>query len=91
VRASHERWDGTGNPDGLAGEGIPLAARIVAACDAYDAIATDRPYRRARSPQEARAELHRVAGAQLDPCVVDRVIQELDDAYGPDGMPSRMT
>ena len=51
VRASHERWDGGGYPDGLAGEGIPLAARIIAACDTYDAIVTDRPYRAARSLQ----------------------------------------
>ena len=53
VRASHERWDGGGYPDGLAGEEIPLAARIIAACDTYDAIITDRPYRPARPPREA--------------------------------------
>ncbi len=53
VRASHERWDGGGYPDGLAGERIPLAARIIAACDTYDAIITDRPYRAGRSPSEA--------------------------------------
>jgi HD-GYP domain-containing protein (c-di-GMP phosphodiesterase class II) len=80
VRASHERWDGTGYPDGLAGENIPLAARIIAACDTYDAIITDRPYRRARSPQQARAELRRVAGTQLDPGVVDALVDELDHA-----------
>ena len=78
VRASHERWDGTGYPDGLAAESIPLAARIIAACDTYDAIVTDRPYRRARPPREARAELLRVAGTQLDPRVVDAVVEELD-------------
>jgi HD-GYP domain-containing protein (c-di-GMP phosphodiesterase class II) len=78
VRASHERWDGTGYPDGLAAESIPLAARIIAACDTYDAIVTDRPYRRARSPREARAELLRVARTQLDPRVVDAVVEELD-------------
>ena len=53
VRASHERWDGAGYPDGLAGERIPLAARIIAACDTYEAIVTDRPYRPARTPREA--------------------------------------
>jgi HD-GYP domain-containing protein (c-di-GMP phosphodiesterase class II) len=78
VRASHERWDGNGYPDGLAGEQIPLAARIISACDTYDAIVTDRPYRAARSPQEACAELRRVAGTQLDPRVVEAAIAELD-------------
>jgi HD-GYP domain-containing protein (c-di-GMP phosphodiesterase class II) len=77
VRASHERWDGGGYPDGLAGERIPLAARIIAACDTYDAIVTDRPYRTGRSPHEACAELRRVAGAQLDPDVVEALLAEL--------------
>jgi HD-GYP domain-containing protein (c-di-GMP phosphodiesterase class II) len=77
VRASHERWDGGGYPDGLVGEQIPLAARIIAACDTYDAIVTDRPYRPSRSSQEAGAELLRVAGSQLDEQVVQVVIQEL--------------
>jgi HD-GYP domain-containing protein (c-di-GMP phosphodiesterase class II) len=80
VRASHERWDGAGYPDNLAGEDIPLAARIIAACDTYDAIITDRPYRPARSSAEACAELERVAGSQLDPCVVRAVVQELGEA-----------
>jgi HD-GYP domain-containing protein (c-di-GMP phosphodiesterase class II) len=77
VRASHERWDGGGYPDGLAGKKIPLAARIIAACDTYDAIITDRPYRPARSTSEACAELSRVADTQLDPSVVDAVLSEL--------------
>lgn len=77
VRASHERWDGGGYPDGLAGARIPLAARIIAACDTYDAIVTDRPYRPARSPAEAQTELLRVAGAQLDPEVVGALLSEL--------------
>jgi two-component system cell cycle response regulator len=80
VRASHERWDGGGYPDGLAGEAIPLAARIITACDTYDAIVTDRPYRPARSSAEAREELRRVAGTQLDRRVVTAVIDELDAA-----------
>ena len=80
VRASHERWDGGGYPDGLAGEQIPLAARIIAVCDTYDAIVTDRPYRPARSPHEACAELRRVAGSQLDAGVVEAVVAELDAA-----------
>jgi putative nucleotidyltransferase with HDIG domain len=77
VRASHERWDGQGYPDGLSGEQIPLAARIIAACDTYDAIVTERPYRRARSPREARVELERVAGSQLDSTVVAALVEEL--------------
>ncbi len=80
VRASHERWDGGGYPDGLAGDAIPLAARIIAACDTYDAIVTDRPYRPARTPQEACEELGRVAGAQLDADVVDALVAELAEA-----------
>jgi diguanylate cyclase (GGDEF)-like protein len=71
VRSSHERWDGGGYPDGLAGEAIPLAARIVAVCDAFDAMTTDRPYRDARSPKEALAELRRCAGTQFDPAIVE--------------------
>lgn len=77
VRASHERWDGGGYPDGLTEREIPLAARIIAACDTYDAIVTDRPYRAARAPAEACAELSRVAGTQLDPAVVNALLEEL--------------
>jgi putative nucleotidyltransferase with HDIG domain len=77
VRASHERWDGRGYPDGLAGTSIPLAARIVAACDAYNAMTTDRPYRRALPEPVAREELRRVAGTQLDPGVVDALLAVL--------------
>jgi HD-GYP domain-containing protein (c-di-GMP phosphodiesterase class II) len=78
VRASHERWDGGGYPDGLSGEQIPLAARIIAACDTYDAIVTERPYRPARSAAEARVELLEVAGAQLDEHAVGALLAELD-------------
>jgi GAF domain-containing protein len=74
VRGAHERWDGSGYPDGLAGDQIPLGARIVFACDTYDAMTTDRPYRAALQVAEARAELRRVAGAQLDPRVVDALL-----------------
>jgi HD-GYP domain-containing protein (c-di-GMP phosphodiesterase class II) len=71
IRASHERWDGAGYPDGLAGEEIPLGARIIAVCDAYDAMTTDRPYRRAMAADAARAELRARAGTQFDPAVVE--------------------
>ncbi|HXG75425.1 MAG TPA: HD domain-containing phosphohydrolase, partial [Gaiellaceae bacterium] len=69
VRSTHEHWDGTGYPDALAGEDIPLAARIVGACDAYVAMLAPRPYRDARPPEEALSELERLAGAQFDPTV----------------------
>jgi diguanylate cyclase (GGDEF)-like protein len=71
VRASHERWDGGGYPDGLAGERIPLGARIVSLCDAFDAMVTDRAYRSAMSLHDALDELERCAGTQFDPAVVD--------------------
>jgi putative nucleotidyltransferase with HDIG domain len=74
VRASHERWDGGGYPDGLAGEAIPLAARIVSACDAYNAMTTDRSYRRALPVADAVAELERCAGSQFDPVVVAALV-----------------
>jgi putative nucleotidyltransferase with HDIG domain len=70
VYSHHERWDGHGYPRRLAGEQIPLAARIFAVVDTYDAITSDRPYRRARSHGAAIAELERVAGQQLDPTMV---------------------
>jgi diguanylate cyclase (GGDEF)-like protein len=70
VRSSHERWDGAGYPDGLAGEAIPLGARIIAVCDAYDAMTTTRPYRAAMSEDDALAELRHCAGGQFDPRVV---------------------
>jgi HD-GYP domain-containing protein (c-di-GMP phosphodiesterase class II) len=77
VRASHERWDGAGYPDGLAGEQIPLAARIIAACDTYEAMVTDRPYRKALSLADALGELERVSGSQLDAVVVKALLEEL--------------
>ncbi len=70
VRASHERWDGTGYPDRLMGQRIPIEARIVAACDAYSAMTTDRPYRGAMDARDALSELRREAGSQFDPRVV---------------------
>jgi GAF domain-containing protein len=70
VRAHHERWDGGGYPDGLAGERIPLASRIVAACDAVGALTSDRPYRRGTSLEEAVRELTEGSGTQFDPQVV---------------------
>lgn len=71
IYSHHERWDGGGYPRGLAGETIPLGARIFAVVDTYDAITSDRPYRKARPHAMAMAELQRVAGQQLDPRVVE--------------------
>jgi two-component system cell cycle response regulator len=70
VRSTHERWDGSGYPDRLAGERIPLASRIIAVCDAYDAMIGPRPYRLGLRHEEAVAELRRCAGSQFDPEVV---------------------
>jgi HD-GYP domain-containing protein (c-di-GMP phosphodiesterase class II) len=70
VRSCHEHWDGNGYPDKLAGEDIPRVARIVCACDAFSAMTTDRPYRAARTHDEALAEMQRCSGTQFDPQVV---------------------
>jgi diguanylate cyclase (GGDEF)-like protein len=78
VRHEHERWDGGGYPDGVAGDEIPLASRIVLACDAYHALVSDRPYRRAMSPEHARAELRAGAGTQFDPAVVAALLACLE-------------
>jgi HD-GYP domain-containing protein (c-di-GMP phosphodiesterase class II) len=77
VRSSHERWDGGGYPDGLAGDAIPIEARICAACDAFNAMTTDRPYRRAMSVELAVAELVANGGSQFDPRVVDSLVGEI--------------
>ncbi len=98
VRSSHERWDGTGYPDRLTATKIPLGSRIIAACDAYDAMTTERPYQRRVAPAEAITELRRNAGGQFDPSVVDALCEHLQKpaAEGPDiplgapgGRPSR--
>jgi HD-GYP domain-containing protein (c-di-GMP phosphodiesterase class II) len=71
VRSCHEDWDGTGYPDGLVAENIPLVARIVRACDAFSAMTTDRSYRQARPLDEAVAELRSCSGTDFDPNVVE--------------------
>jgi HD-GYP domain-containing protein (c-di-GMP phosphodiesterase class II) len=78
VRSCHERWDGEGYPDGLAGNAIPLIARIVCCADAFSAMTTDRPYRRALSIDAALDELRRCAGSQFDPDVVAAVTAVVD-------------
>jgi HD-GYP domain-containing protein (c-di-GMP phosphodiesterase class II) len=78
VRSCHERWDGRGYPDGLAGEEIPIAARIVFACDAYNAMTTDRPYRGAMPSEAAIAELRANTGTQFDPKIVSALIKVVE-------------
>jgi diguanylate cyclase (GGDEF)-like protein len=80
VRARHERWDGRGYPDGLAGEAIPLGSRIVAVCDTYGAMISERPYRPALSHAEACGELRASAGTQFDPSVVEAFMAEVQAA-----------
>jgi putative nucleotidyltransferase with HDIG domain len=78
VRSCHERWDGGGYPDAIAGEQIPLVARIVCACDAFSAMTTDRSYRKAMSRDEAVEELRRCAGTHFDPRVVEALVAVAD-------------
>jgi two-component system, cell cycle response regulator len=91
VRSSHERWDGSGYPDGLARTDIPLGARIVAVCDAFDAMVAERSYSPRMSPQDAFAELRRQAGRQFDPEVVAAFEiawhDEHDDRFDPAAAP----
>ena len=82
VRAHHERWDGGGYPDRLAGEGIPLEARIITACDSWSAMRTDRPYRKALSYEAAAAEMLLNAGSQFDPAVVEAMLPVVADTEG---------
>jgi HD-GYP domain-containing protein (c-di-GMP phosphodiesterase class II) len=83
VRHHHERWDGRGYPDALAGEHIPLESRIISVADTYDALTCDRPYRRALTPEAAREELRRVAGVQLDPHCVAAFLLTLEGEAKP--------
>ncbi|HEX3831716.1 MAG TPA: HD domain-containing phosphohydrolase [Solirubrobacteraceae bacterium] len=87
VRATHERCDGGGYPDGVSGEAIPLAARIIAVCDAYDAMVSVRPYRPATTHAQALAELRDCVRAQFDPRVVDAFVAEFPKR-GPESDPS---
>ena len=82
VRHEHERWDGGGYPDGLAGEAIPLASRVVFACDAWHAMTSDRPYRKALDEDVARAELAANAGTQFDPRAVQAVLEVVGERRG---------
>lgn len=79
VRHHHERYDGTGYPDGLSGEDIPLEARIISVADTFDALTSERPYRAAMSIDQAKAELRAIAGTQLDPALVETLIKLMDN------------
>ena len=83
VRHEHERWDGRGYPDGIAGEQIPIASRIVFACDAFHAMTSDRPYRASIGRPAALTELRGGAGTQFDPTVVDALLGELGEQPEP--------
>jgi HD-GYP domain-containing protein (c-di-GMP phosphodiesterase class II) len=87
VRSCHERHDGTGYPDGLAGDAIPLLARIVACCDAYNAMTSDRSYRKALPQETAVAELRAGSGTQFDPVVVEALIRSLGGYSGTGALP----
>ena len=84
VRFHHERWDGTGYPDGLRRRAIPLASRIITACDAYDAMTSNRPYRRALPPEKAMEQLRAGSGSQFDPEVVECLVEAIHEAPGSD-------
>jgi len=71
VRSSHERWDGAGYPDELAGTTIPIGSRIIAVCDSFDAMVSERPYKAGRNASDALTELRRCSGTQCDPAVVE--------------------
>ena len=77
VRHHHERWDGTGYPDGISGEDIPLGARVIAVADAFDTMTTDRPYRTAMSDEAAVREIARCSGSQFDPAVVNAFMRSI--------------
>jgi HD-GYP domain-containing protein (c-di-GMP phosphodiesterase class II) len=86
VRSHHERYDGKGYPDGLTGQAIPLGARIMAVADTYDAITSDRPYRKGKSHNYAVKEIVKCSGSQFDPEVVENFI-EIADVFSQIGEP----
>jgi two-component system cell cycle response regulator len=83
VRSSHERWDGTGYPDKLTEQQIPVGSRVIAVADAFDAMTAERPYNAAVTPQLALAELRRSAGSQFDPVVVDAFCETWTELRAP--------
>lgn len=92
IRHHHENWDGTGYPDGVAGELIPLTARVIMFADTIDAMTTERPYRKPLTPAEVRAELVRCRGRQFDPAITDRLLTSSmwDRIFRPTATPARV-
>ena len=88
VRHEHERWDGSGYPDGLEGEQIPLIARLIAAADIYNALTTDRPYRPAYGPEQTRRMIAEMRGTDLDPVIADALLTVLDRAEAKEDVPA---
>jgi putative two-component system response regulator len=86
ARSHHERWDGSGYPDGLAGERIPLAARIVAIADVFDAVTTPRHYREAWSRERAEEEIRRGTGTHFDPGLVEAFLVLQQERFPPAGL-----
>lgn len=87
IRHHHERFDGSGYPDGLRGDNIPLGAKVIAIADAFDAMTSSRPYRSAFEPREALLEIERGAGSQFDPIMADTFIEAYREVYG-EGVPN---
>jgi HD-GYP domain-containing protein (c-di-GMP phosphodiesterase class II) len=88
VRSTHERFDGSGYPDGLAGQQIPLGARIIAVCDTFTAMTSARPHAPRHTVPEAVAELRRCAGSQFDPTIVDTFSELIVELVWPPEQPS---
>jgi HD-GYP domain-containing protein (c-di-GMP phosphodiesterase class II) len=87
IRHHHESWDGTGYPDGMKGEEIPMISRVISVADMYDAMTSDRPYRKRRSHEWAVEEIKRVSGTKLDPRVAEAFLQVLKE-ISPSGSPA---
>jgi HD-GYP domain-containing protein (c-di-GMP phosphodiesterase class II) len=81
IRHHHEKYDGSGYPDFLSGEEIPLCSRIIAVCDTYDAMGTDRPYKKAATNAEIAIEITRCKGSQFDPYVAEGFVDLIRDGY----------
>jgi diguanylate cyclase (GGDEF)-like protein len=90
IRHHHERWDGTGYPDGLAATQIPLGARLIAVADSYDAMTSDRPHRKALPQEDAVKELRHCAGTQFDPTIVQAFIEALDGDWADAAVPQQL-
>jgi putative two-component system response regulator len=84
ARTHHEKWDGSGYPEGLSGESIPLVARICAVCDVFDALVSDRPYKKAWLVADALAEIERLAGSHLDPDLAALFVERRPDLTAKD-------